>query len=133
MTALLYYDDAYIQDFDAVITAVDKKEGHLRIALDRTAFYPGGGGQPNDTGWLTLDGRRLSVDRVKREGGQIWHTLGGMKGQSFRVVPRQRVHAEIDWARRYTLMRTHTAMHILCGVRLAGLPRLGHRRQHGAG
>jgi misacylated tRNA(Ala) deacylase len=116
MTAHLYYDDAYLREFDAAITTVNKKDGHLLVALDRTAFYPGGGGQPNDTGWLTIDGRRLSVDKVRREGGQIWHQLGGMKGQSIRLAPRQRVHGELDWARRYTLMRTHTAMHILCGV-----------------
>lgn len=116
MTELLFYDDSYLCDFDAAIVEVDKKEGRLRVALDRTAFYPGGGGQPNDSGWLTVDGLRLSVDRVKRDGGQIWHALGGLKGASVRIAPRQRVQGELDWARRYTLMRTHTAMHILCGV-----------------
>ena len=116
MTALLYYDDSYLHEFAAKITAVEKKDGHLRIALDRTAFYPGGGGQPNDTGWLTIHGRRLSVSRVKREGGQIWHTLDGMKGESIKIVRGQTVQGELDWARRYILMRTHTAMHILCGV-----------------
>lgn len=116
MAALLFYDDAYLREFDAAITAVDKKDGQLRVALNRTAFYPGGGGQPNDLGWLTVDGRRLPVTRVKRDGGHIWHTLGGMKGESIRIAPRQNVHGELDWARRYILMRTHTAMHILCGV-----------------
>jgi misacylated tRNA(Ala) deacylase len=116
MTDLLFYDDSYLRDFDATIVAVDKKEGRLRVALDRTAFYPGGGGQPNDSGWLTVDGNRFSVDRVKRESGRIWHALGGMKGASVRIASRQRVRCELDWARRYALMRTHTAMHILCGV-----------------
>ena len=116
MTALLFYEDAYLQEFDAAITAVEKKDGQLRIALDRSAFYPGGGGQPNDVGWLTIDRRRLSVTTVKREGGQIWHTLGGMKGESIRIVRGQSAHGVLDWARRYILMRTHTAMHILCGV-----------------
>ena len=116
MTAELFYDDAYIREFDAAITAVDKQDGKLRVALDRTTFYPGGGGQPNDIGWLTIDHRRLSISKVKREGGRIWHTLDGMKGESIPIAPGRKVHGELDWARRYLLMRTHTAMHILCGV-----------------
>jgi Ser-tRNA(Ala) deacylase AlaX len=66
MTHLLYYDDAYIQEFDATVVAV---EGD-RVALDRTAFYPGGGGQPNDTGWLEADGQRLVVDQSQERGRQ---------------------------------------------------------------
>jgi misacylated tRNA(Ala) deacylase len=116
MTALLFYDDAYQQEFDASITAVEKKDDLLRIALDRTAFYPGGGGQPNDVGWLTIDSRKLTVSQVRREGAQIWHALGGMEGQSIPIVRGQKVYGKLDWARRYRLMRTHTAMHILCGV-----------------
>ena len=116
MTALLFYDDAYQQEFDASITAVEKKGDLLRIALDRTAFYPGGGGQPNDVGWLTIDSRKLTVSQVRREGAQIWHALGGMEGQSIPIVRGQKVYGKLDWARRYRLMRTHTAMHILCGV-----------------
>lgn len=116
MTTELFYDDAYLQDFDAVITAVDKKDGRLRVELNRTAFYPSGGGQPSDTGWLTIEYRRLSVSSVKREKGRIWHTLDGMKGESIPIGPGRKVHGELDWARRYLLMRTHTAMHILCGV-----------------
>ena len=116
MTAELFYDDAYMREFDAAITAVDKKDGQLRVALDRTAFYPGGGGQPNDTGWITIDYRRLPVSKVKRERGSIWHTLEGKKGESIPIRPGQKIHADLDWDRRYLLMRTHTAMHILCGV-----------------
>ncbi len=116
MTAELFYDDAYMREFDAAITAVGKKDGQLRVALDRTAFYPGGGGQPSDTGWITIDYRRLPVSKVKREGGSIWHTLEGKKGESIPIRPGQKIHAELDWDRRYLLMRTHTAMHILCGV-----------------
>ena len=116
MTTELFYDDAYLRQFDANITAVDKKDGRLRVALDRTAFYPGGGGQPNDTGWITVDYRRLAVSKVKKEGGRIWHTLDGKKGESIPIRPGQNVQAELDWDRRYLLMRTHTAMHILCGV-----------------
>lgn len=116
MTTELYYEDAYLREFDAAIVAVDKKDGRPRVALNRTAFYPGGGGQPNDTGWLTIDHRRLAVAKVARERGRIWHTLDGIKGQSIPIAPGRQVTGLLDWDRRYLLMRTHTAMHILCGV-----------------
>jgi misacylated tRNA(Ala) deacylase len=77
------------------------------VALDRTVFYPTGGGQPYDTG--TLGG--AAVTEVRKEEDLVWHTLDG-------PVPAvgERVHGEIDWSRRYALMRTHTALHVLCGV-----------------
>lgn len=112
MTDLLYYTDAYLQEFDATVSAV---EGD-KIALDRTAFYPSGGGQPNDEGWLTIDGVRLRVGKVKKEGAIVWHTVEGADGAIPEITAGQSVHGELDWARRYALMRTHTAMHILCGV-----------------
>lgn len=112
MTDLLYYDDAYTREFDATITAVDGE----RVALDRTAFYPGGGGQPNDEGRLTVGDARLRVSKVKKEGGDIWHWLEATDGGLPEIAVGQTVHGELDWARRYALMRTHTAMHILCGV-----------------
>lgn len=111
MTHLLYYDDAYIQEFDATVVAV---EGD-RVALDRTAFYPGGGGQPNDTGWLEADGRRLVVAKVKKEGDSVWHWLA-VDSESPLIDVGNRIRGVLDWGRRYKLMRTHTAMHILCGV-----------------
>ena len=112
MTDLLYYQDAYLRDFAATVTAVEPSAGTVRIALDRTAFYPGGGGQPNDLGWLTLDGVRLAVAEVKKEGGILWHTLAG----EVPVKVGDAAQGTLDWERRYQLMRTHTAMHILCGV-----------------
>ncbi len=115
MTELLYYDDAYLKEFDATVIAVQEKGDGLWVELDRTAFYPGGGGQPNDEGWLTVAGQpdqRLRVSTLKREGGQLWHVVDGAGA----VQAGQQVHGELDWARRYRLMRTHTAMHILCGV-----------------
>lgn len=118
MTRYLYYEDAYLRTFDATVTAVDHT-GPLRVALDSTSFYPGGGGQPNDEGWLTIpliEGRnRHRVSAVKKEGEQIWHTLQGENGDTNLSVGDQ-VRGELDWNRRYQLMRTHTAMHILCGV-----------------
>lgn len=106
MTELLYQTDAYLQVFDAEITGVD--EDANGVYLNRTAFYPGGGGQPNDTGQLAVDGVVLPVTGVKR--GNLHIVAGDLPpvGAS--------VSGQIDWERRYQLMRTHTAMHILCGV-----------------
>lgn len=114
MTEQLYYQDAYLRTFPAAVTAVEAGEGGVRVALDRTAFYPGGGGQPHDLGWLTAGGLRIPVTAVKKEGAQIWHTLG--EADAAALAPGQAVQGELDWERRYRLMRTHTAMHILCGV-----------------
>ncbi len=103
MSELLYLTDAYLREFTATVVDVDE----ARVALDRTAFYPTGGGQPHDTG--TLDG--VAVVNVRKEDSVIWHTLDG-------PVPAvgDEVTGVIDWDRRHALMRTHTALHILCGV-----------------
>jgi misacylated tRNA(Ala) deacylase len=77
------------------------------VALDRTVFYPTGGGQPHDTG--VLGG--LRVTSVRKEGDQIWHTVEGGAPEV-----GDKVEGEIDWDRRHALMRTHTALHVLCGV-----------------
>jgi misacylated tRNA(Ala) deacylase len=113
MTELLYYTDAYCQNFDASVTAVETQEGKTRVALDRTAFYPGGGGQPNDEGQLTIAGKPYPVAKVNKEGGQLWHTLGQ---EAPDLSVGMTVQGQLNWERRYALMRTHTAMHILCGV-----------------
>jgi misacylated tRNA(Ala) deacylase len=105
VTELLYLRDAYLREFDATVTAVDA-EGS-RVALDRTAFYPTGGGQPHDTG--TLAG--VSVTDVRKDGDDVWHTLDGAL-----PVVGESVHGAVDWERRHQLMRTHSAMHVLCGV-----------------
>src|SRR5581483_11872155 len=104
MTEMLYQTDSYLREFDAIITASFPDE--KAVALDRTAFYPGGGGQPNDIGKLA----GLNVVKVKKAGDDVLHVLDG-------ELPAvgTKVHGVIDWDRRYKLMRTHTAMHILCG------------------
>jgi misacylated tRNA(Ala) deacylase len=109
MTELLYQTDSYLHAFDATVVAVDTT--HNAVALDRTAFYPGGGGQPHDLGWLETPGETLPVTKIARQNGQLWHTVTG-------VVPAvgSPVHGRLDWDRRYKLMRTHTALHVLCGV-----------------
>jgi misacylated tRNA(Ala) deacylase len=104
---LLFLDDAYLRDFDAVVTAVDA-EGR-RVALDRTAFYPTGGGQPHDIGTLG----DLPVVDVRKEGDAVWHTIGD---EGPLPSAGDAVHGEVDWDRRHKLMRTHTALHVLCGV-----------------
>jgi misacylated tRNA(Ala) deacylase len=83
--------------------------GPHRVALDRTAFYPTGGGQPHDTGTLAA----APVVDVRKEGEDVWHTLAG--GSPVSAVGDE-VEGEIDWERRHRLMRTHTALHVLCGV-----------------
>jgi len=110
MTTLLYQTDSYCTEFDAHVTHVDT-ENHA-VILDATAFYPGGGGQPNDTGTLTVNGRDHPVTKVKKQGSDVLHFLEGDP------LPNvgDSIHSKIDWDRRYQLMRTHTAMHILCGV-----------------
>lgn len=107
MTELLFQNDSYVKEFEATVTEVVDQG----VVLDRTAFYVGGGGQPWDTGeLLATDGRR-QVTRVGRSGGKIVHQI---EGPPFSVGAR--VTGRIDWERRYLLMRTHTALHILCGV-----------------
>ena len=81
------------------------------VVLDRTVFYPGGGGQPCDTGALYWDDGICNVPRVRRSGDDLIHEI---KGDCPTVGTVVRV--EIDWDKRYELMRTHTALHILCGV-----------------
>ena len=110
-TALLYQTDSYLRTFDATVMGVDP-ERHA-VVLDRTAFYPGGGGQPCDHGWLASDGRRLPVVHVVRDDGHVVHILAP---DAALPAPGDRVRGELDWERRYRLMRTHTALHILCGV-----------------
>lgn len=111
MTGLLYQTDSYLKEFDAVVQAVDVE--NRTVLLDRTAFYPGGGGQPYDTGQLAAGGVTYPVMRGRKAGEDVWHVLGG--DAPLPEVGAQ-VHGIIDWDRRYKLMRTHTAMHILCGV-----------------
>jgi misacylated tRNA(Ala) deacylase len=108
MSELLYFSDSYLRNFDAVVVEGDDE----RVVLDRTAFYPTGGGQPHDRGWLVAPGgARREVTDVRREGSRVWHTAPGHG-----LHPGDAVSGELDWERRYALMRTHTAMHVLSAV-----------------
>jgi len=109
--AELFAVDAYLDRFEATVEAVDG-DRH-RVALGRTAFYPGGGGQPHDLGTLTWYDGRADVSRVGRDGGRIWHWLDEAAPLP---EPGAEVEGRLDWERRHLTMRTHTALHILCGV-----------------
>ncbi len=111
MTELLYQTDSYLREFDATVTAALDEE--RAVVLDRTAFYPGGGGQPHDLGRLSAGDRAWAVTKVEKRGPDVLHYLEGDGPLADRG---ERVHGAIDWDRRYRLMRTHTAMHVLCGV-----------------
>ena len=107
MTELLFHRDSYLREFEARVVEIAERG----VALDRTAFYTGGGGQPGDSGTLFGEGVEYAVTGMARSGGQPVHLIDG-------PVPAlgETVSGRIDWDRRFSLMRTHTALHILCGV-----------------
>lgn len=107
MTQLLYQTNSYLKSFEARVTQVDSEK--RAVYFDQTAFYPGGGGQPNDEGVITGADHTWQVIRVEKGNA---HILGGDSLPSIGDM----VRGEVNWDRRYKLMRTHTAMHILCGV-----------------
>ena len=115
MTEQIYSTDAYAREMDA--TVVDVDEGRGAVLLDRTVFYPGGGGQPADRGALWVGDDRLAVEKVAADSRGVWHAVAGGDGTAMRLPSVGiQVRGELDWDRRLRLMRTHTAMHALCGV-----------------
>jgi misacylated tRNA(Ala) deacylase len=119
------YIDAYVRTIEARLRAVEPPAAEGKgafVLLDRTVFYPGGGGQPADRGVLRgADGREWPVVAARRQGDEIWHelepgidppALGGAAGADAVAL----FTADLDWERRLRLMRTHTALHALCGV-----------------
>lgn len=109
MLALLCHQDSYLKTFAARVVEVNTDE--RCVALDQTAFYPGGGGQPHDMGELVVHANVVPVTKVKRQGMHIWHWIDGDLPAVGTTVT-----GHLDWGRRYQLMRTHTALHVLCGV-----------------
>ena len=109
MTDRIYSTDSYAREMTAEVVGTDTDDN--RVLLDRTVFYPGGGGQPIDEGALWIGDDRLEVVRVTQDADGVWHWLDG-------ALPSvgTAVRGEIDWERRYRLMRVHTSMHALCGV-----------------
>lgn len=111
------YRDAYVRSLGARVLEVSAADGPPLVVLDVTAFYPGGGGQPSDRGTIlrAVDGRTWTVRAARRLGGEIVHEL---EAPDDGELPRagDPVTVDLEWARRYALMRTHTALHALCGV-----------------
>jgi misacylated tRNA(Ala) deacylase len=109
MSERIYATRAYERSMDAIVVKTDLDDA--RVLLDRTVFYPGGGGQPHDLGHLSIGDDRIRVLRVTQDADGVWHWLDG-------DIPKEStaVRGDLDWERRYALMRTHTALHALCGV-----------------
>ncbi len=133
MTDAICYRDAYARSAEAEVRTVEAGTQGALVILDRTIFYPGGGGQPSDRGTLlrASDGRAWVVRAARKDGDAIVHELE--PGDPPRVGDRLAV--DLDWERRYTLMRTHTALHALCGVvwRDYGAQVTGGNMEPGAG
>jgi misacylated tRNA(Ala) deacylase len=107
VTEPLYQRDAYLASFDAEVVG-QHPDG---VVLDRSAFFPGGGGQPADTGTISHQGMELPVTGVARRDGELVVQVEGSP-----PAPGSKVSGRVDWERRYSLMRTHTALHMLAGV-----------------
>jgi misacylated tRNA(Ala) deacylase len=115
MTAELFREDAYLRTAEAVVREVLPGG----IVLDRTVFYPMGGGQPGDTGALVrADGTRVAIADTRKGEAGILHVPA--EGQSV-PTPGEAVTLEIDWERRHRHMRMHTSLHLLCAVIPAGV------------
>ena len=107
MTERLYYENAYLTEFDATVLACEERDGAHHVRLDRSAFYPTSGGQPFDTG--ALGGARV-LDVYVDEGGEVWHALDRALGVG------ERVHGAIDWPRRFDHMQQHAGDHMIASA-----------------
>ena len=107
MTEELFLGNSYLRQFEARVVELSGRE----VILDRTAIYPGGGGQPPDKGTLRIGPVRASVVDARREGGEVLHVLDNPIPDTVRDLK-----GELDWERRYGHMRHHTALHVLSGV-----------------
>ena len=107
MAEKLFLKDAYLKEFEAQVIEMAGRE----VSFDRTAFYPGGGGQPADKGTLGVGPIRANVVDLRREGGEVIHVLDNAIPDTVRELG-----GELDWERRYAHMRHHTALHVLSGV-----------------
>ena len=110
MVEELFRKDAYLKDAEAAVTALDERG----VRLDRSIFYPTGGGQPGDTGMLRWDGGEARiVDAVKADGADVLHILAP---DAPRPAVGTKVHTALDWDRRLLHMRMHTALHVMSAV-----------------
>ena len=126
LTAALYEQNPFLQEFESRVAAVDRTGALPRVALEATAFYPEGGGQPDDRGALWFAGQETGceVTEVRKSGGIIWHTAPGLPAQ---VEAGCAAKGKLDWARRFDHMQQHTGEHILSGTlhRLYGTENVG--------
>jgi Ser-tRNA(Ala) deacylase AlaX len=102
----LYLENSYMKDFYATVV----KSGPKFVVLDRTAFYPEGGGQPSDIGIITANDETINVLKVMKRGSDIYHYLDGNLPKGVKI------HGEIDWSRRFMYMRLHSGEHLLTGL-----------------
>jgi len=109
-TRLVYYEDAYMEEFEARVVKIKSENGETGVVLDRTAFYPGGGGQPSDTGLIENDSMQARVARLRRHGEIIIHFVDEVAGE---IREGDNVKGVIDWNRRYRLMWVHTSAHLM--------------------
>ncbi|NHJ48317.1 MAG: alanyl-tRNA editing protein, partial [Asgard group archaeon] len=111
LTEELFLLDSYLKEFEAKVVKIENEGLHLY--LDKTAFFPGGGGQPNDEGKIVFNNQEFLVTKVARDKNRlIYHQLD----KPFEEEIGSMVNCYIDWNRRYSIMRYHTALHILCGL-----------------
>ncbi len=106
-TTPLYYQDPYIKEFEATVLWAQPTPTGAQVILDKTAFYPDGGGQPGDLGTLSVQGKGITVTEVVKQGDAVIHQVSSM------IPVGQHVHGRIDWTRRYTLMKHHTGTHVV--------------------
>jgi len=117
MTQKLYYQDAFLTEFTAIVEKTDAQKDALRVCLDRTAFYPEGGGQGADHGELVLpDGQTLQITDVQESGGEIWHIVSNPADGSGLIATGTTVTGRIDWERRFDHMQQHSGEHIVSGM-----------------
>lgn len=110
MTEQLYYQDSYIKDFEAVVLSCIPNGNHFEAVLDRTAFFPEGGGQCADTGVLHIENREIQVFDVQERNGEIIHFIDK------EILPGQAVIGELDFQERFSKMQQHTGEHIISGI-----------------
>ena len=109
-TEPLYYEDHYSKEFDAKVLWKSDTDNGAKVILDKTTFYPDGGGQLGDIGVLSTDKKQVTVKRVEKEGNSIIHIIDGD------LEVGEEVHGKIDWGHRYTLMKHHTGTHVVNGA-----------------
>ncbi|MCC7553315.1 MAG: alanine--tRNA ligase [Methanobacteriaceae archaeon] len=115
-TELLFYDDFYKRKFNAKIIDIIKKDGSLSIILDKTVFYPEGGGQPSDIGKISIDDKEFKITYAEKVNNIVLHKLDSDENISENVLNEiigKEINGEIDWNRRITLARHHTATHLI--------------------